>query len=62
MNDRMNLVSLRTDYTFILLLLEIKENNYIINDDLKERIEDLIDGEYKEKVLNRLKYLEKRLQ
>lgn len=42
----------------VLILLEIKKNNFIITEKMKEEICNLIDGEYLEKIKKRIKYYE----
>jgi len=42
----------------VLILLKIKENNFMVSEKNKKEIDDLIDGEYLEKTEKQIKYYE----
>ena len=48
-------------YEVLVCLLQIQENNYIINEKLKKKINCLCDGEYLEQAEKRQKFYEKEL-
>lgn len=60
--DRMELVGFVEEYKNKLLLLKIKENNFIINEKLKEEIANQVDGDYIEKLERTLNWYKRKLK